>query len=307
MIAVLFGLSGLSAAAQLAALEGPTFSSGDRWEYLINGRLALEALGNISGEAVATGLTVARVSSITGNAATLTWSTDLTASGNLSFPNGEAGGIPFEGSIVMNREEELQTPYHLPLEIRDTTTFQLSINIGISVEYAATLAVEASVTPTESYPSYPLAAGELQVDFPVQVTSNLSVSFLGAEITNRSTADFDTELRIDVGPTEEVVVPAGIFEAVPVRTVLIEGLAPGPFQLLFPGSEQVAYYAEETGNPVLLEVHANGTEIGNAQLRNFSHSSQPPFWQQPVFLGLLLAVPAAILIYLYWRERRKGL
>ncbi len=295
--------------AQSPALEEPTYSQGDRWEYQVEGRIvAMGGLTNFSGEVLATGLTVAKVEATEGDMTTISWESEFSISGNLSLPNGgENGEASFQGSIEVDREEDLRMPYLLPVYIRDTTTLDLSVDVGFFLEYGATFATESSVTPTSSYPSFPLEEGERSVVFTTHVASNLSVSFLGATITNDSVDDVDSTLTMSVGPLEEVVVPAGTYQALKVRTLIVEGVAPVPFQLLFPGTEQVAYYSGEVGNMVLFQLFANGTEIGTAALRSFSLASQPPFWQQPVFLGLLLAVPVAILLFLYWRERRKGI
>ncbi|MFQ5838893.1 MAG: hypothetical protein ACE5HJ_08980, partial [Thermoplasmata archaeon] len=116
-------------------------------------------------------------------------------------------------------------------------------------------------------------------------------------------------LRLTVTEVGEIQVPAGNFQAFEVVAEVVQDSAFGPFSTLFPGTRQVAYYSNEVGNAVLFQFFSGDTEVGNATLRSFTYSppSGAPFWQQPAFIGGILVVPAAILIYYYWRERRKGL
>lgn len=115
-------------------------------------------------------------------------------------------------------------------------------------------------------------------------------------------------VEMSVAEGGEVQVSAGTFAPTQVVLEASEGIAPTPFQALCPGARQVAYYVPDVGNAVLLQFFIEDEEVGNATLRSYVCGVRTtPLWQQPLVLGGLLALPAAVLLSLYFRERQKGL
>ncbi len=312
IIVTILGIVSIGVAAQPTILEAPTYIVGNRWEYRLEGRIAaLEGLGNLTGLLEVDGSSTGRVTSVDGGKVTILWQSDMTVSGSLLIP-GEEGDLEasVQGSIEASRTEQFENSYFLPVEVTETTEFDLTVTVGFSVSYAASIQATAAVTPGLSYPDYPLEEGDLEFEAPVRIESNVTASLFGVELVNESREDVTSRIRLEVSSPLEVIVPAGSFQAVRVGTEIVAGVGLGPFAILFPGATQVAFHSEVVGNAVLLQFLGDGneTELGKAALRSFTYStSQPPLWQQPLFVGGVLAVPVALLLYFYWRERRKGL
>lgn len=103
------------------------------------------------------GLTTVRVTAGQGDATTLTWGGDLAVHGNLTLYSNETPvEASLEGSVSFRHEEARTDPFVLPLAFEDQGDFDLTISLGVIVPYTASLQLAANVTPTESYPTYPL-------------------------------------------------------------------------------------------------------------------------------------------------------
>ena len=168
----------------------------------------------------------------------------------------------------------------------------------------------ATLPPDPTSPTYPLAEGDRTFTATTTLTTNLSVDFLGMTIENSTEEEVASTIRWIVTPSTSVEVPAGTFSGVQVSMEALEGFVPSPFQVLLPGAIQVTHHSGSVGNPVLYQFLANGTEVGSAALQTYSSASPPlppPFWLNPLFIGGLLAVPIGVLLFRYWRERRRGL
>lgn len=296
------------------SIEAPAYSIDNVWRYSVRGPLgSLELFNNTTASIEVDGLATATITAVEEARLTMSWNSELFIEGVLSFPlEQDSVNATLSGTITLSSEEQYETPYFLPLTVNATSEFDLSLGMsGISIEGSATSQVAANITPGPSFPQYPLQVGEHRVEALTHVDSNFTLSFpfLDIQAENESSDVIATVLRLNVTEGPEVSVPAGTFQTVQVLTEVIQGVAFGPFQLLFPGTRQVAFYSNEVGNAVLFRFFAGDTEVGNATLRSYSYSprSDTPLWQQPALVGGLLAIPAAILVYRFWRERRKGL
>ncbi len=311
LLVMTLALLNLSAAAQTSSsIEPPNYSLGDRWEYLVNGQLAsLAGFSGFPATIQIRGPVAAEVASTEGESTNLSWRGDLTLEGALSIPFME--GSPeaeLSGGIALSREEQYEVPYFLPLSIQSTADFSIQItNFCPPAKCSASLELLANQTPGVSFPIYPLEEGDREVVILSQVETRVSFSFDGFQLENVSARELESVLLMNVTAGHEVDVPAGSFQALKVTTHVAEGMAFGFFQELFPGTRQVAYYSNEVGNAVLLQFFSNDTEVGNITLQSYYIGSARPIWQHPALIGGLLVVPAAILLYLSWRERRKGL
>lgn len=299
----------IGASLPAAGQEYPTYSIGDFWEYGIEARLdTLLGLGNLSGGLIAEGDTRAEVSALTGGEATITWTGDLTLQGRFMLP-GETTEASISGSIETTYEERRREPYFLPVATVSRTVLDLTIAFIVSVPYTATLEVNATIPPSAVTPTYPLAEGEETFGANAQVVTNLTFDFLGMGFENATEEEVFSVIRWSVTPSPVVDVPAGLFSGLRVELEPLSGFVPSPLQALVPGAIQVTHHSPSVGSPVLFQFLANGIEVGNASLETYASTSSvpPPFWQNPFFLGGLLAIPIAVLLYRYWRERRRGL
>ncbi|MEE9173501.1 MAG: hypothetical protein V3U30_00830 [Thermoplasmata archaeon] len=309
---LLYLLSGSAFAQSAPLLEMPAYTEGDTWEYRVEGRLdELPGIENLSASMRLEGAMTARVSSVgTGNA-TLTWAGRFSVQGEVTLPGDQGlGPVTLSGTLRTTFIEERMMPYVLATAFWNEAKFDLAITIGISVSASATLEMAAAIPPGPGAPTYPLEEGEHAFTTTATVESTVTVSLpiLGTNVSS-SIEEVPSSLRLEVTPIGPMEFPLGTFDTVRLVTEAVMGLAPSPFLVVLPGSSQVAYHAEEVGNPVALRFLRNGTEVGNASLQSYAYASRvsPPFWQHPVILGGLLAIPVALLLYRYWRERQRGL
>lgn len=307
---LLAGVSLLTAGPGTASAQAyPTFALGDFWEYTVDARLdALLGIGNVSGSLAAEGLMRAQVTAVAGGEATISWAGDLDLQGRITLPD-ETGEAGVSGTIETTYEERRQAPYLLPVAFEALTAFDVTVTFIVNVPYSATLGLNATIPPTSFPPTHPLEEGEGTFVTTATLAANVSVDFLGIEFENSTVEEVATAIRWSITPSMSVEVPAGSFSGLRVTTEAVTGFVPSPFQALTPGAVQVTHHSPTVGSPVLFQFFVNGTEVGNAALQTFSFGSSvpPPFWQNPIFLGGLLAIPIALLLYRYWRERRRGL
>ncbi len=291
------------------AQDYPTFTLGDFWEYAVDVRLdTLLGFGNVSGSLRATGETRAQVSAVAQDEATVSWTGDLDLRGRLTLP-GETAEAAISGTIETTFEEQRRGPYFLPVAFDARAVVEGAITFIVTVPYAATLVVNATVPPAAASPTYPLSEGTQTFTTTGTLATNLSVDFLGMGFENATVEEIPSTIRWDVTSFAMVEVPAGVFSGRRVTMEALTGFLPSPFYALIPGATQVIHHSASVGSPILYQFLANGTEVGRASLKTYAYASSvpPPFWLNPLFLGGLLAVPIALLLFRYGRERRRGL
>ncbi len=293
-----------------SAQDYPTFTLGDFWEYTVDVRLdTLFGFGNVSGSLRATGETRAEVSAVAQDEATVSWTGALDLRGRFTLP-GETIEAAISGTIETAFEEQRRAPYFLPVAFdAQADVVDGAVTFIITVPYAATLVVNATVPPAAESPTYPLGEGTQTFTTTGTLATSLSVDSLGMGFQNATVEEVASTIRWNVAPSAMVEVPAGVFSGLRVTMEALTGFLPSPFYALIPGATQVTHHSDSVGSPVLYQFLVNGTEVGNASLQSYSYASRvsPPFWQHPVFLGGLLAIPVALLLYRYWRERQRGL
>ncbi len=312
LLAVFLLLASLSAAQPDDALNAPTYDVSNRWRYTVEGEVAgLAGFNDSAGSVGIRGISDARVTSIEGSRTTLSWTSDFSLEGELSTTVEQTDVVAtLAGTVGVSQVESYETPYFMPLEVQASADFELSVTAFVlTIDYSASFEMLLSNTPRDSFPAYPLTVGERVVDVPTHLESDFTFSFGGSQVDNTSTIDAESVLRLNITGGHDVKVPAGTFKALRVETETVNGTAALPFLILFQGTRQVAFYSNEVGNAVLFQFFSGDVEMGNATLESYSYSlpSETPFWQQPAFLGGILVIPAALLLYFFWRERRKGL
>lgn len=293
-------------------LDTPRYSLEDRWEYLVDGQLAgLPGLIESAGEITVGGLATGRVSSAGASGVTLSWTVELGLEGSISFQLNETTfQANLTGTIRTSQADRYQVPEFLPREAEATTGFDFALEVlGVPLPFTAASEVTTTHTPQADYPTYPLSVGEMMARFPTAVRANFTSVIAGIGFQNQTETDANTTLRLSVASPSSIAVPAGNFSAFQVQAELLEGMASLPLLGVFPADRQIGYYSNEAGNAVLVQFFLQEQLLGNATLRTFTYAppAEIPFWQQPLFLVSLLAIPIVVLVLLYWRERRKGL
>ncbi|MFQ5908402.1 MAG: hypothetical protein ACE5JE_06205 [Thermoplasmata archaeon] len=310
LLVLFLGIVVTAAGVPSASGQGyPAFSLGDFWEYAVEFRLdSLPGFENVSGSLVATGDARVQVTEAAPDDARLSWAGNLSLQGRFTLP-GETADATISGTIAMAYEEQRRAPYFLPIAFDAQAVLDGAITFIVTVPYSATLQLNATAPPDPTSPTYPLAEGNRTFMTTTTLATNLSVDFIGMTIQNSTVEEATSEVRWIVTPSASVEVPAGTFSGSQVWMEALSGFVPSPFQVLLPGAVQVTHHSDLVGSPVLYQFLANGTEVGSASLQTYSYASNesPPFWQNPFFLGGILAIPIALLLYRYWRERRRGL
>ncbi len=312
LLVVIIAIQSNAAGQSSSSFEAPDYTGDNRWEYGISGQISAPiGLNNTTGSVQVHGTTLAETASREEDVDLLSWRSELSLAGAINIRIEEIELlVELVGGVEVSRMDSYEEDLFLPTRVESLSEFQLEVTgLFLPVTYVAVSAFTANITPRSPFPTYPLQEGEIVANFRTHLESNLTFSFGQTGVTNSSIENFDTSLLLDVTEGRQLDTPAGNFTTVRVATDVLEGAALGPFQELFPGTRQVAYYSNEVGNAVLFQFFLEDVEVGNATLRSFSYSPSggTPLWQHPAFIGGLLLIPAAVLIYFYRRERKKGL
>ncbi len=221
---------------------------------------------------------------------------------------GSSAEAEIAGSVRMTRVERYESLYFLPVEIR--STFPLDVDVaygGFSLTYAASLEEVLLFTPASNFPEYPVEEGQRTLTVPARRWTNLTLPFDGGDNVTRTFAEVDSVLRINVSGGHPVQVPAGEFVASRVLLETLEGFSPGLLSTLLPNASEVAYYNHAVKGPLLVEYLVGKEKVGTVTLEIYVPPSEAPGWVRLLLLAGVLAVPAGVLAYRYWRERRRGL
>lgn len=291
-------------------VDAPQFDVGDRWEYRAEARLStLLGLEETEATVDIQGTVVATVSSV-GEFTLIEWDGNLALEGGVTLDlDRETVAASVGGHVRLDREEHHTLGAAIPRHMTSTVAFDLRVEVsGFGLDYGATLRHTVDHMPEEDLPRYPLVVGEREATFRTQWEISLAIAFFGLRVNESAEDARMTRARLTVGSLEEVHVPAGKRDTVPVTLDALGGPVLSPLQELLPGTLAVAYMAPDLALPVLLRYLDGDEEVGRLALTAFvpGGSGLPP-WALAALVGLALAVPVAFLVLRARRERRRGL
>ena len=305
----------LSAGTARAALERPTYTAGDRWVYVLQGSLAgfpglNETQGNVSlglsglVEVDVVGPAQALVGGVAVPGVRVTTLASGFLNGTFAFPGNTT--VHASGTFSSDTTEVWEGQDFLPTVSNSSSTYTISITVGITVSVSAQVWVNAT-TSYASLPPFNLSVGEsASAPFTTDVSVATTATSLGYSTHMENQTSAAGAWTRQVLGAENVSVGAGVFPAYRLNESL--GTFPGlGVAAPLAGGNATAWFSNEVGYYVERQAFVNGTPVATMRLKSYTYPAAPPGLSL-LDLTLLTVIPVAavaILAFLFLR-RRKG-
>jgi hypothetical protein len=312
LFVIIGAFNGISAHASGALLR-PTYTAGDRWAYVLTG--SLDSLPGLNASQMGTfrfdlvgrvDVSVLGPSSVPSGSGTISGvAVDTTASGflNGTFAVPNLGTAQVTGTFSARTSELWEGRAYLPIQSNTTTSYVADVRLVITTSLAATVRVNASQSAA-SVPPFDLDVGQnTSAALQTHVVVNSTVTIAGATRSSDNRTDLSSVWRREVLSREPVTVDAGTFTAYKLNQTL--GNFPG-IGGLSGGSNETAYFSNETGYYVKRDAYANGTRVAEMRLKSYSYGAKASGFGLTDWLLIVAAVAVgSILVLLYWKRRKK--
>ena len=315
LLAFFLGLAALNGIAVHAgaALSRPTYTAGDRWVYVLKG--SLDSLPGLNTNQTGTvrfdmvGLVEVNVlgpSSVpTGGVAIPGVAVDTSATGflNGTFPVPTLGSAHVTGTFTTHTSEIWEDRAYLSIRSNTTTAYVADVTLGITTQLMAMVRVNAN-SSVASIPPFELEVGRnASAALQTHLVVNSAVTIAGRTQNSENRSDVSSVWRRELLSRERVTVEAGTFTAYKLNQT--GGSFPG-IGGISGGSNETAYFSNETGYYVKRDSYANGTHVAEMRLKSYSYRAKGSTLGLVDWL-LLVAVVAigGVLIFMYWKRRKK--
>lgn len=318
LTALLVTVSVLTAGRGLAAVERPTYVSGDRWVYVLEG--FLDGLPEMNASSVGSfTLTMAGRVDVTILGAservvndtivpgfTVATSASGFLNGTFTLPgNVSVGDITVTGTFSSSTREFWEGQGHFAIESNGTSTYTADIS---SPFLSLTFSVETlnlAKTTAVSGPVFPLEIGErATASLHTDATTDSTVTAFG-DVTRFSDAtSFDLAWSREVLALETVTVDAGTFSTYRLNQSL------GSFPVLatpapMPGGNETAFWSNDVKQYVKRTAYANGTAVAEMRLRSYTPGGTWPASTVAIVIGLPVIAAVLAIALLLRRQRRR--
>jgi hypothetical protein len=298
-----------------AALSKPTYIAGDRWVYVLTSTLdsfpGLNAsqAGTIHFDLVGQAeVDILGSSSVVSGGVTIpTVAARTTTSGflNGTFQLPGVGRAHVTGTFKSSASEDWEDRAYLVIRSNTTTTYTADVTFVITTQLVASLRANAT-TSVASIPPFDLDVGQsASASLQTHLVVNSTVTAAGRTQSSENRTDVSSLWRREVLSRESVSVEAGIFAAYKMNQT-VGGFA--GFVGLSGGTNETAYFSNDTGNYVKRDAYANGTRVAEMRLTSYSFGARASSFGLIDWLLIVVAVAAgSLLVFAYWRRRKKRL
>ena len=296
-----------------AALSKPTYSTGDRWVYVLDG--SLNAFPNLNSSQ--TGAfhfdLVGRVEvNVLGPSSVLSGSVpipvvavDTSASGflNGTFAVPNVGTAHVTGTFTTRTSEIWEDRAYLPIRSNTTTSYSADVTLGFSTPLTATVRVNASAS-VATIPPFELEVGQnASTALQTHLIVNSTFTAAGRTQSSENRTDVSSVWRREVLSRESVTVEVGTFTAYKLNQTV--GSFPG-IGGISGGTNETAYFSNETGYYVKRDAYANGTHVAEMRLKSYSFGAKGSTFGLIDWLLLVAAAAVGVVLVLtYWKRRKK--
>src|SRR5206468_2996613 len=298
-----------------AALSKPTYATGDRWVYVLDG--SLNAFPNLNSSQ--TGAfhfdLVGRVEvNVLGPSSVLSGSVpipvvavDTSASGflNGTFAVPNVGTAQVTGTFTTRTSEIWEDRAYLPIRSNTTTSYlaDVTLGFGFSTSLTATVRVNAS-TSVATIPPFELEVGQnASAALQTHLVVNSTFTAAGRTQSSENRTDVSSVWRREVLSRESVTVEVGTFTAYKLNQTV--GSFPG-IGGISGGTNETAYFSNETGYYAKRDAYANGTRVAEMRLKSYSFGAKGSTFGLIDWLLLVAAAAVgAVLVRMYWKRRKK--
>ena len=309
VIAALNGISGHATAALLK----PTYAAGDRWGYVLTG--SLDSLPGLNASQVGpfrfdlvghVDVSVVGPSSVPSGSGTISGvAVDTSASGYLNgtFAVPNLGTAQVTGTFSTRTSELWEGRAYLTIQSNTTTSYVADVTLVITTPLAATVRVNASQSAA-SVPPFDLEVGQnASAALQTHLVVNSTFTAAGRTQSSENRTDVSSVWRREVLSRENVTVEVGTFTAYKLNQTV--GSFPG-IGGISGGTNETAYFSNETGYYVKRDAYANGTHVAEMRLKSYSYGAKGSTFGLIDWLLLVAAAAVGVvLVLIYWKRRKK--
>lgn len=297
------------------ALQRPSYSSGDRWVFVLDGsveelpglnatdvgQFRFELVGRVDvGVVGAVDLTRP-----TGMVRTIQVETRTTGflNGSFSILGGPPGTADVTGTFTSSSSEFWEATALVPIESHSNSSYAADVRYGLfTTSLAIDLRLDAT-TSVGSIPAFDLEVGErATTNFTTHVKANSSVTFLGQTRSDDNETEISSQWYREVVAAASITVEAGSFATYKLDQAF--GTFPGIPAVT--GGNETAYFSNDVGFYVKRVAYENGTPVAEMRLKSYSYAAAPrPSGEGPFDILVFVAIPAALALvaFILWRRR----
>src|SRR3989475_4154995 len=296
-----------------AALPKPCHAAGDHWVYVRDGSLyGLPNLNSSQTGAFHVDL-VGRVEvNVLGPSSVLSGSVpipvvavDTIASGflNGTFAVPNIGTAHVTGTFTTRTSEVWENGAYLPIRSTPTTSYVADGTLGFSTSVTAPVGVDASAS-VATIPPFELEVGQnASAALQTHLVVNSTFTTAGGTQSSENQTDVSSVWHREVLSRESVTVDAGTFTAYKLNQTV--GSFPG-IGGISGGSNETAYFSNDTGYYVKRDAYANGTHVAEMRLKSYSYGAKGSTFGLIDWLLLVAAAAVGgVLVLIYWKRRKK--
>lgn len=317
VLAMLVSVAAALAAAgsARAALEKPSYAAGDRWVYILRGSMGAFPGLNASQGTTELGLSGLVEVDVVGPAQAVVGGTSVPgvrveshASGflNGTFAMPRNGTFHASGTFAADTSEVWEGQDYLPTLSNSSSSYTISVTLGITVSLSADVWVNASTTYA-ALPRFNLSVGEnAAAPFTADASVATTATFLTFRMHNESQGSSAGVWTREVLGSGNVTVDAGTFSAYRLNESLSSFPGLG-IAVSGGGANETAWFSNDVGYYVKRQAFVNGSPVAEMELKSYAYPAAPPQLSL-LDLTLLALIPiaavAVVAILVLHRRRR---
>jgi len=309
---IMGALNGISAHAA-GALSRPIYTAGDRWAYVLTG--SLDSLPGLNASQMRTfrfdlvgrvDVSVLGPSSVPSGSDTISGvAVDTSAYGflNGTFAVPNVGTAHVTGTFTTRTSEIWEDRAYLPIRSNSTTSYSADVTLGFSTPLTAAIRANARAS-VATIPPFELEVGQnASAALQTYLVVNSTFTVAGRTQSSENQTDVSSVWRREVLSRESVTVEVGTFTAYKLNQTV--GSFPG-IGGLSGGSNETAYFSNETGYYVKRDAYENGTHVAEMRLKSYSYGARgTTFGVMDWLLLVAAAAVGGVLVLIYWKRRKK--
>ena len=295
-----------------AALQKPTYSTGDHWIYITTASISsFPGLNSSqgSGQFGLVGQVEVRVIGPAevprGNTSVHTVQVLTRATGflNGTFRTPGFGPADITGTFTTDMTEFWENQAYLPIASTGTTSYVAHVTYILPTDLVVNFRANAT-TSISTVPAFDLGVGQhASANLVTHVDLNSTFTFFGQTRSQRNATDLSSTWQRDVLSRENVTVEAGTFSSYRLNQTAagFSGLPLG-----ISAGNETAFFSNDVGYYTKREAYENGSRVGETRLKSYSFGSAPPSWLGTWGLPLLViaVVAGTLLAIVFWRRRK---
>ncbi len=299
-----------------ASLDRPSYASGDRWVYVLEGSLdslpgvnrsslLLTLVGRV--EVAVAGSAEVVSGGATARALQVTMRTSGFLNGTFRLPRGTSPApVVLSGSLTSEASELWEDQGFFPVEARGASVYAADLSYIFTTPFRVATTFNATTSVVQGAP-FPLEVGQAtSATLRTTLDFNATVTALRQTERAQNRTSATVAWKRTVVSLDPVAVDAGTFTAYrldqgPSSLLDIVGV-PSPA-----AGNETSYFSNEVGYYVKRDVYVNGTRIAEMRLKSYSRGpANAPSVPLAAVVGLGVAAAVAPGAWYFLRRQRRA-